>query len=92
MKVPVLESFTVEPKKAAQCFMNQNQTPGSAKHNFLYMADLLEGNEDQYCSTHKRCCKVDPGPAQLWISGFPCAPFSLQRGDKGKKRVRGLDT
>ena len=85
--VAYVEEMSMEPKLAAQRFMQNNV---GAQHNFETIAAVNEMMREPdakepkklYCSHHACDCPLPPRSPDCWICGFPCAPYSLQRSQK----------
>ena len=74
--VMVQEQFSVEPKVAAQTFMNLNQTDASAPHNYRFIADLLtKDGKAPFCTKHGCQCDLPAERADCFIAGFSLPTF-----------------
>eukprot|EP00971_Amphidinium_carterae_P265741 5271750-Amphidinium_carterae.5 len=87
LEIPFIEQCTVEPKKHAKEFMCRN-VPSACNFEYVEKVTMaLVAGVPAWCTHHARECPVPPvGTADVWVSGFPCAPYSIQRGDKAKRK------
>eukprot|EP00971_Amphidinium_carterae_P335360 6471193-Amphidinium_carterae.1 len=79
----VVEEAAADPVKA--CFKFHTQNVGEPKHYYETIDSALAGRE-AFCLLHKKQCESPKTGASLFVAGFPCSPFSSQRGDRGKLR------
>ena len=76
--LPVTETVSVDPSPASfKAVQSLGQLPD---HHLQLASELLLG--EGMCSVHKGHCRISPLPDDIWVCGFPCAPFSTQRPDR----------
>ena len=84
LQLQFCEEMSMEPKSFATTFVKQNKPPC---HNFetigAVVDTMLHGQPDKkkvlHCSIHGKACALPPAVPDLWVCGFPCAPYSCQR-------------
>ena len=89
------EKMAVDPKAAAKEFVDSHGCP--PQHWFQTAEEVNEAllrnsrlrcsicGSDEGCLPHKKA----EGKPLIMISGFPCAPYSLQRGDRHIQKCPG---
>eukprot|EP00971_Amphidinium_carterae_P193039 3830870-Amphidinium_carterae.2 len=91
------ELFAIDPKVHAQQFMQANTRPG---HIYKHVGDVnqaLASDSPAWCCLHKSMCPVAGGHSgaaqpKILLCGFPCAPYSSQRGDRHVTQCWGTMT
>eukprot|EP00971_Amphidinium_carterae_P018463 364335-Amphidinium_carterae.1 len=78
-----MEEAAVDPAKA--CFKFHMQNSGEPKHYYETIESALAGRV-AHCLLHRKQCECPTIGASVFVAGFPCSPFSSQRGDRGKLR------
>ena len=79
------ESFACDAKQNARRFHLQNGP--KPVHYFDRLEDLVAKDSHPHCHIHAHPCQP-PAPIDLFVCGFPCAPFSSQRSTRGSSRSR----
>ena len=92
MKIAFVEEACIDPKKASQVYVMQN---GLSPLHFHKTMKEAAGPDVAHCVLHKRACPTPKPDADVWVCGFPCAPWSAQRSDRhstpwllGKKKQK----
>ena len=86
------EQMGIDCKKTARTFMKCNLPP---KCMFDYVETVVQGLKDEqeiWCYMHDACCapcRKRPEKPCILIAGFPCSPYSSQRGDRAERGYSG---
>lgn len=82
LNIPAEVEATCDPKLVTANFGGASGLP--AKHHFLDVFDLLAGDDlGAMCARHNDTC-TPRIHRDLLIAGFPCQPFTQQRGERYK--------
>ena len=80
--------MAIDPKPASYQFLRAHM-PDTEKHMFHCMKEVTNGiktQEECWCKWHSQFClphsKSKPKTPLVMICGFPCSPYSSQRGDR----------
>ena len=77
MGVPVLEVYSVDPKKAVTTMLRKAKRDNGPLYHFATVQDILR--KEGWCTLHDAHVQVPISRSHLKVAGFPCAPFSTQR-------------
>ena len=76
--------LSIDPKEAASVFCNNNLR---AEHHYMFL-DEFWNKKTPYCVVHGRTCgmtKAKLNMIDLFVAGFPCAPFSAFRTTQARQ-------
>jgi site-specific DNA-cytosine methylase len=77
IRVKTTMMYSSDPKKAAISFCAANLR---AEHHFLSLTDSTKAKA--FCEVHGGECQNNPGDIDMFIAGFPCAPYSRMRAKR----------
>eukprot|EP00971_Amphidinium_carterae_P352797 6492734-Amphidinium_carterae.2 len=80
--VPFEERMSIDMKKASIKCLENNV---SSQHHYKFVCDAL--TDKAACVWHGLECPLPTSPADAWIAGFPCSPFSSQRHTRSTLRT-----
>lgn len=74
---PVEELCSVDPKTACVSLLRNSKETERAHHHFAIAEQLVQNQG--FCFVHESLCFLEPTREDLFVAGFPCAPFSTAR-------------